>query len=275
MRKYLYAGAVAGGLLLMGAAPAYADVLPAPVNAQPDGGGLGGVLGSDGGLGLDNPLGGSRILNIDPGTNTPDLTGPAGSVLPDTGSLPAARTGLGKATGGKSAAKPAAGPVEDLPGVGGGGLPTGGLPTGGLGGGGLPTGALGGLPVANLLQGGLLGGLLPDGRMRTMPTRESGLLSDNLSVLGALDGVLPVPSARTLPALSGLPAGGTDVPAADQPDTRQPQPAAPTDPAPQQPADDPAIANDGRLHEEPTEPEADGRRFSDGRPVAGVDSDYK
>jgi hypothetical protein len=271
MRKYLYAGAMAGGLLLLGAAPAHADTIPAPINAQ-QGGGVGDLLGPDGGLGLDNPLGGAKVLNIDPGTNTPDLTGAAGGVLPDDNGLPAARTGLGQA-GARPAAKtarPAAGTVrEDLPGVGGGGL---------------PTGSLGQLPIGNLLGGGLLGNLLPGGVPSGLPGTprsaagpESRLLARDLPLLGGgLGGLLPA-SPRTLPAFSGWPAGGTPVAASDVPAT-DPQPA--TQPAARpaaEPAQDPATAGDARLHEEPIDPEgkAGTRTFSDGRPVAGVDSDYK
>jgi hypothetical protein len=41
-------------------------------------------------------------------------------------------------------------------------------------------------------------------------------------------------------------------------------------------AADPAIANDHRLHEEPTDPEdkSDTRPFSGGRPIAGLDPDF-
>ena len=57
MRKYRYAGAVAGALLLLSAAPAHADGQPAPSGA------LGGLLGSTGGpdpadgLRINDPLG--------------------------------------------------------------------------------------------------------------------------------------------------------------------------------------------------------------------------
>ena len=90
MRKYLYAGAMVGGLLLSGAAPAYADVVPVPIGAQQqDGGGLSGLLGPDGGLSIDRPFGDGKVLDLDPGTNTPDLTPLAGAVLPEQNAVPA------------------------------------------------------------------------------------------------------------------------------------------------------------------------------------------
>ena len=271
MRKYLYAGAVASGFLLLSASPAHADVLPGPASAQQrDDGGLGGLLGSAGGLdpagglNLNNPLGGSQLIDVRPGDNTPDVTGAAGNILPAEGNVPAARTGLGKPgdrsgrQNGNSAGRvrPAAGEALPVPG------------------GGLPTGVLGGLPVGNLLGGGLplIGGLLPDGRTPAISgmgaDQESGLLDGGLPLLGGLGGLLPTSSAmRMLPAFSGMPAGGTAVPAGDQPRTK---PAA-------RPAADPAVTNDARLHEEPTDPEgkAGRRTFSGGRPVAGADPDYK
>ena len=173
MRKYLYAGAVAGGFLLLGAAPAYADVVPAPQGAQqadvqqPDGGGLGGLLDPANGVGLDQPLGGSPLIDVNPGDNS--VLPQDGSALPAEDGVPAARTGFGT-PGDRPHGQhgnrplPAADVVgQTLPG----GLPLsgGGLPL--ANGGGLPSGALSQLPVGHLLGGGLPllgGGLLPDGR---------------------------------------------------------------------------------------------------------------
>jgi hypothetical protein len=273
MRKYLYAGAVAGGVLLLGAAPAYADVVvPPPVaGQQPDGGPTGGILGPDGGLNLGNPLGDAKVLDVSPGDNTPDLTGAAGNVLPARGDVPAARTGLGQAgrRGPAAAAQPGADPAGSaLSQAADGPLPTGGAPLSEL--------PIGNLPIGNLLGGGLLGGgggLLPAGRAAGSH-QESGLMPSDLPLLGGgLGGLLPFSTARTLPAYSGMPAGG--VPTTTQPakPVKKPRPAA-------APAQDPAVANDARLHEEPTDPEGRTgttsiRKFSDGRPVAGVDPDYK
>jgi hypothetical protein len=283
MRKYLYAGAVAGGFLLFGAAPAHADVPPAPA-ARQDGAALGGLLGATGGLDpagglrIDDPVGGSgRLLDVKPGTNSADVPGAAGNLLPAKGTVPAARAGLGRPGDrtGSSDARPAR--PERI-------APAGGLP--GVGGGGLPTGALGRLPVANLLTGGLplVGGLLPDGRSAGFAPaqQESGLIG-GVPLLGGLGGLVPVGPAA--PAASGLPAGGTAVPPQDEPVT-QDQSAATDQAAPRggpaqagspKPVADPATAKDARLHEEPTDPEGKGNRraFSDGRPVAGVDPDYK
>jgi hypothetical protein len=91
----------------------------------------------------------------------------------------------------------------------------------------------------------LVGGLLPDGRVSDVADpREEDLL-----LLGSLLGGEPV---RTLPAgaddpdAAGMPAGGSDVP--------------PATPAPAPATSAPATA---------------GRTFSDGRPVAGPDPDYR
>jgi hypothetical protein len=262
MRKYLYAGAVAGGFLLLSAAPAHADGQPAPAGAQQDAGALGGLLGSTGGLDpagglrISDPLGGSgSLLDVKPGDNSADVPDAAGNLLPAQDGVPAARTGLGRAGDGTAqhsalvAQRPA---TEDLPAVGG-GLPVSNLPISNL---------LGGLPM--------IGGLLPNGSAAGLSRadQESGLLGGDLPLLG---GVLPLfPNGPAAPAASGLPAGGTDVPVAQHP--------AQTKPAAVKPAEDPAIANDARLHEEPTDPEGKGgnrRAFSDGRPVAGLDPDYK
>jgi hypothetical protein len=262
MRRYLYAGAVAGGFLLLGAAPAHADGQPAPAGAQQDAGALGGVLGSTGGLDpagglrINDPLGGSGgLLDVKPGDNSADVPGATDNLLPAQDGVPAARTGLGRAAD-RNAERPARQPhrpaTEDLPAVGG-GLP------------------VSNLPVSNLLGGGLplIGGLLPNGPTAGLSRadQESGLLGGDLPLLGVL---LPdAPTASAAPAASGLPAGGTDIA-----DTRD----KPRKPAAVQPAEDPATANDARLHEEPTDPEGKGskrRAFSDGRPVAGVDPDYQ
>jgi hypothetical protein len=268
MRRYLYAGAVAGGFLLLGAAPAHADVPPAPAGAQQDAGALGGLLGSTGGLNpadglrVSDPLGGSgSLLDAQPGDNSADVPGATDNLLPAQDGVPAARTGLGQAAGrtGKRPARPAG--TEDLPSAGGG------LPTGALGD--LP---ISNLPISNLPVSNLLGGLLPNGQSAGLSRadQESGLLGNDLPLIG---GLLPGGgnvAAPAVPATSGLPAGGTDVPAQDQP--------AKTKPAAVKPGADPAIANDARLHEEPTDPEGKGgkqRAFSDGRPVAGVDPDYR
>jgi hypothetical protein len=267
-------------------------VVPAPAGQQQDGNGVSGLLD-----GINNSLSDSNVLDVTPGDNSADLLNPAGSVLPEEGATPSARTGLGRPTGRMPAG--AGLPATDragggLPGVGGGGL--GGLPLadllsgggmlGGLpaGGGGLPTG--GGLPLAGgglpLAGGGLPlagGGLpIPVGRSAVAGDQESGLLGQEMSLLGGLgglDGLLPYGSARTLPAVSGMPAGGTAVPADQAPVTDSPQ-----KPSAKPAGADPAIAGDKRLHEEPTDPEGTAgqtevRKFSEGRPVAGPDTEYR
>ncbi len=232
MRKYLFAAAAAGGLLLLGAAPAHADDRPAPGLL----GGLldpaGGILPADG-LNVDSPVGDAPLVDVDPGDNTPSVV----PTLPAHGTTPAARTGLGSVEPDRK--RPAAKTEDDDRPARPAARPR-------------PTDVL---PVANLL-----GGLLPDGRASaaTADARESGLLDGDLPLLGGLGGLLPEP-ARTLPAdaddpdVSGMPVGGSDVPAAS-PGT------APATSAP------PATGDDD---------EAGGRSFSEGRPVAGPDPDFR
>jgi hypothetical protein len=270
MRKYLFAGAVAGGLLLLGAAPAHADDLPVPGGTQS--GLLGGLLNPAGGvnpadgLNLEGPLGG-ELVDVRPGQNTPDLTGPTGLARPAPDGRPVARTGLGDPRADRTpedtrpGGRPAADPGGDALPQTGGGVP-----------------ALADLPVRDLLGGGLplIGGLMPDGRGDASVTgRESGLLEQGL--LGGLGGLLPV-----RPAINGMPLDGTPVPAGTVPVDTDPAPADPapatadptpvvSTPAPSGPGDDAQ-----RLQEEPLDEGAGGgRTFSDGRPVAGEDAEYR
>jgi hypothetical protein len=272
MRKYLYAGAIAGGLLLLGAAPAYADTsVPDPASDQSTSS-ADGLLGPSGAINLNGPLSHSQVLNVKPGSNSPDVTGAAGGLLPQSqGGLPAARTGLGQAKDATSSLPaadvvrgvlPGTADTEGLPGGLGGGLS--GLPiVGGLLGGGLPVVGGGGLPVGG---GGLPvgGGGLPIGGGGA---QESGLVPADLPLLGGgLGGLLPFAMPQTS-AFNGMPAGGTAVP--DQ------STAKPTKKPAVQKQQDQATASDARVHEEPVDTEGDGRKFSAGRPVSGVDPDFK
>jgi hypothetical protein len=313
MRKWFYAGAVVGGFLLLGAAPAQADVVPAPAGGLLGslGGGATQGLGLDpaGGLNLASPLDGSSLMNVKPGQNSADLTGPAtggpaqdeartreadepAGRRPGGGSAPADLPVIGGLTGGGSSGNGLGG--GSLAGgslAGGASRGTGGGLTGGAPGGGLPTGGLSNLVPANLLGGGLLGGgLTPDGRTASAGApRESALFDGGVPLLGGLGGLLPAnETPRTLPATgddtpTGMPAGGTDVdPALVDPPQGKPA-DGPTGagqdgddraagPAADQPVDDP------RLHEEPVDDEAGGKKrsFSDGgRPVAGEDEDFR
>lgn len=281
MRKLLFAGAVAGGFLLLGGAPAHADVLPAPGGAQgsslndllrPTGNGL----DPAGGLNLESPLGGN-LVDVQPGDNTPHVTPP--DLLPAAGAdspiKPTARTPqAGTVQRGLPAADTLSGALPHSVGN----RPTGGLPTGTLLSGGLLGGGLlGGLP---------LGGSTPNSRMPADQS-ESGPLGSGLPMLASVAGMLPDPAttAQMLPAsdpadVSGMPAGGTPVPPTEVP---------PTDPAPTDPAliDPPRAAgtstsagDDKRLHEEPIDGEAtrkkDTRAFTgDSRPVAGTDPGFR
>ncbi|MFI5493261.1 hypothetical protein [Actinoplanes sp. NPDC051859] len=204
MRKWIYAGAMASCLLL-GAAPAYADeTAPAPVGDLTGGllstaddakSGLG-LDPAGGGLGLANPLGGSDVLNVKPGTNSADLNGV--STLPRVPSTATSSAAVVPQT------------AEDSP--------IGGLPTGALGG--LLPQTGGGLPLLGSLP--LVGGL----RGRTAAT-ESEPFVGGIPLLGGLGGLLPVNDApiRTLPADTGLPPGGSDVTPSALDDTTSPDQA--------------------------------------------------
>ena len=82
------------------------------------------------------------------------------------------------------------------------------------------------------------------------------------------------------PDVSGMPPGGTSLPPTTSPGATAPGatsgpatsgPATFGRPSTSGPGDD-----DKRLHEEPIDNEAsNGRTFSDGRPVAGTDPDYR
>ncbi|MEV7622031.1 hypothetical protein [Actinoplanes sp. NPDC089786] len=267
MRKYLIAAAVTGGLVLFGAGPAQADERPLPVVDQvggmldPAAGGakpsVGGLNPLGDGMTLDNPLGEAPIVDFKPGTNS--VTPPK---LPG-GAAPATSTAKSTA---KATEDKADGPNNGIS------TGVGGLPVVGdlMNGGGLP-----------LLGGGGVGGGATGGE-RPVATQESRLLGSDLPLLG---GLLPEKPARTLPAavgddpadVSGLPQGGTDVPAATKPATK---PADDTPPATKPGSDTPAPAAQGpgddqqRLAEEPIDNESE-RPFSDGRPVTGEDPDFK
>ena len=308
MRKWFYAGAVASGFLLLGAAPAKADVIPAPA-----GGLLGSLSGGQGlddqGLGLDpagglnlaSPLGGSPLMDFKPGQNSADFTGPASGVL----SKDDARTREADESvrGSAPANLPRTGGLTGESAGGGGGLRGGGSSGGGSGRPAQRDGGLSDLIPANLLGGGLLGGgLTPDGRMASAEApRESALFDGGVPLLGGLGGLLPANEVpRTLPDTgddtpTGMPAGGTAVdPALVDPASGDP---ASGDPASGNPADaqtgggkhgkgkgkagDPAVGrpvDDPRLHEEPIDDEAGGKKRSfsaGGRPVAGEDQDFR
>ena len=307
MRKLWYAGAaVAGGILLFGAAPAQADLLPGTGTAEQQADErLTDLLGRTNGITVDplghsslnnTPAGQNPLLQYRSGRNTPELD----RVLPGEPrpSLPAADV-VGGALRRPSASRPHDHrPVHDLPIR---QFPIRSLPLFGIG----------GLP--------LLGGLLPDGGRgiaddRTT-MRQAEMFDGGMPLLGGLGGVLPVNEApRTLPAraepdTSGLPAGGTAVrpgggtkpgsgakrtrstrpattpsataatPAASEPPAGTGPAAAQDRPARPGPAPQPtATPDDPRLHEEPIDDETTEQRrpFSaDGRPIAGIDEEYR
>jgi hypothetical protein len=82
-------------------------------------------------------------------------------------------------------------------------------------------------------------------------------------------------TAAVPPAVGDQPKPAQPKPA--QPKPAQPKPAQPkpAQPGPAQPEPD-ATPDDPRLHEEPIDNEGASRPFSpDGRPIAGIDQDYK
>ncbi|GIE97972.1 hypothetical protein [Paractinoplanes rishiriensis] len=301
MRKLWYAGAVAAsGFVLFGATPAQADLLPGTGTAEQQADErLADLLGQSNGIDVQNPLrystmgqtplGNSPVMQFKSGQNSPDLNPllPGESANEPRPSLPAADVVGGALQRPGSALQRPAGNSS------------------------LDRLNLQQLPLRNLLGGLPLFGLAPDGRFsgaaiqQPATARQAEHFDGGLPLLGGLGGLMPVNELpRTAPAgdkpdTSGLPAGGMAVlPAATtppafgdtKPDTSQVDPAADKpkqdDPAPAKPAKPgkpagekprPAVEpEDPRLHEEPVEGEASQRPFSpDGRPIAGIDEEYK
>ena len=324
MRKLRYAGAaLAGGIILFGAAPAQADLLPGTGTAEQQADErLADLLGKTNGITVD-PLGHSTLnggmptqprTGLRTGQNQPSLD----PLLP-----------------GESATEPPHLPAADVVGSGlrrpparpagpGWSLPIDDLPMRRFPIHRLPVFDTGGLP--------LFAGLLPDGGPGVADDRatlrQAEMFDGGMPLLGGLGGLLPVNGApRTLPAAgaepdaSGMPAGGTAVrpdaqpaapvaaatdapagPATSAPGGASPAPVTATPPAAatatspattspatsapatQKPARHKAAKprpvatpDDPRLHEEPVDDEAEQRRpFSaDGRPVAGIDEQYR
>jgi len=265
-----YAGAVvAGGIFLFGAAvPAQADVLPGTGTAEQQADEqLTNLLGQSNGLKVENPLrfstigstplGSQPVMSLKSGQNTPDLN----PVLPgESGHLP--RPALGNT---ELPDADVIGTTQRL----GNALPTRNMSL-----------RQNNLPLQSLpVVGQLFGGLLPSGGtsgLLQQPTAgQAEAFEGGMPLLGGLGGLLPSnslpssPGETDTPDVSGLPAGGmTVMPAAPKPATQaKPKPAATPD--------------DPRLHEEPvdtdaTPPTEPRREFSpDGRPVAGIDEQYK
>jgi hypothetical protein len=146
----------------------------------------------------------------------------------------------------------------------------------------------------------VLGGLMPNGQQQQFdPTFDPSLdrptvgQTESLPLLG---GLLPGPGTPDVPSVSGLPGGGlavlapatgatpaedpTAAPTSSTPALSTPTPSAPTPSTTKSASKDKAKPGAGaapvdpRLHEEPIDPSE--RTFSpDGRPVAGVDQQYK
>jgi hypothetical protein len=298
VRKLWYAGAVvASGFVLFGATPAQADLLPGSGTAEQQADErLADLLGQSNGINLENPLrystlgqtpvGNQPVMQFRAGNNSPDLN----PLLPGESTTEEPRPGRAAADVVGHALRQPGTSVADQP-VG--------LQQNPL------SGVLGGLPIWGLLPNGGQ----PSGLSR--PTqRQTETFDGGMPLLGGLGGLLPVNDGpRTLPAdgkpdITGLPAGGLAIvpaqavpaagqtPAAQAPAAAQaptaaqaPVAQAPADPATQaKPAQDtkdqkpkPVVTpDDPRLHEEPVDGEASHRQFSaDGRPIAGVDQQYK
>ncbi|MEU8815929.1 hypothetical protein [Actinoplanes sp. NPDC048796] len=261
MRKTIVAGVVlAGGIFLFGATPAQADLIPGAgtdtAEQQLDQR-LADLLGQSNGVNVDNPLRYSSlndsplaqnpVVGFKAPTGTPDLNPllPGNAANEPKPQLPAADVvggTLQRTRSGQALDRPLRdvplqdNPLQDLPLR---QLPLQNLPllgnSGGLSGGGLP------------LVGGLL---MPDGRPSP-----------------GLNRPIARKAAGNTPDTSGLPAGGMAIiPAADAAPA-QPKPNKRPKPAPAATPDDP------RLHEEPID---EHRQFSpNGRPVAGIDQQYK
>ena len=273
MNKWLYRTmgtvGVAGGFLLLGGTAAQAEPAPQPLTGV-----LGDLLNPTNGQ--TGPLGGNPASGLMPGDDIvpgvidgPYLLPPpsmetSGNVAGDraAGRAPADDVAPGFAD--QLPVGPAASVISPLPPAGGGG----GLPMD-------PGGLTGLLSGGNLLPGGDLlsgSGLAPISQLRVAGVTPRGqvpavigdemtaarpeLFSPDLSLLG---GEAAVP-AHTLPATASMPAGGTAVPPRGQPVSR-PKPAA-KQPAAKQPAAKQPAAKPGRA-------------FSDGRPVAGEDAEYR
>jgi len=281
-----YAGAVvAGGFFLFAAAvPAQADVLPGTGTAEQQADEqLTDLLGQSNGINVENPLrystigstpvGSQPVLNFKSGQNTPDLN----PVLPgESGHLP--RPALGNTELPNADVIGAPQRLGDA-------LPTRNMT---LRQNNLP---LQGLPVLGQLFGGLLPSGGTSGLLQRPTPRQTETFDGGMPLLGGLGGMLPSnalprvdggPDVPGTPDVSGLPAGGmTVMPAFGKPAAQKPA-VAPTTQAKPKPAVTP---DDPRLHEEPVDVDATPsatasteprREFSpDGRPVAGVDEQYK
>jgi hypothetical protein len=311
VRKFWYAGAVvAGGIFLFGvAAPAQADLLPGTGTAdQQADEQLANLLGASNGATVENPLrystlgntplGAPPLVDFKSGNNSADTTNlnrilPGESAQEPRPDLPAADVVGGAVRRPSNALQ-----MNNIRGP---RLPFDSSPLSGL---------LGGLP----LFGGLLPDGGTPGMMRpTASANQAEAFNGGVPLLGGLGGVLPVnalPKSKKLtdvPDTSGLPAGGMAIiPAATAtastarpgvpqiPATGRPTPApssGATQPAPADDATDAgqpakneapkdqakpaATPDDPRLHEEPVDGEARRVFSSDGRPVAGVDQQYR
>ena len=236
---------VAGGFLLLSGAAAQADP-GAPAQPQPLTGVLGGLLGPTDGL--TGSLGSNPTSGLMPGDDVvPGVVDGPYVVPPPTmetrgnvaGDAPAGRAATDP-TGltGQLPTGPAASVVSPLAPATGGGAPLLGDLSGLLGGGLLPTGDL--LSGGGVAPGDQVPAVIGDAMTARQP-ELFGAAPDLLGSLPLLGGASPAAPATTLPATtlpadtSGMPSGG-----------RHAAPEAPS-----------------------------GRSFSDGRPVAGEDTEYR
>ncbi|GAA0482524.1 hypothetical protein Ade02nite_66480 [Paractinoplanes deccanensis] len=292
MRKSIVAGAVlAGGIFLFGAAPAQADLLPGAgtdtAEQQLDQR-LADLLGQSNGVNVDNPLRYSSLNDSPIAQNpvvqfkapqgTPDLNPmlPGNAVNEPKPKLPAADV-VGGTLQRTRDGRPLDRPLQDLPVQ---DLPLQNLPLQEL--------PLRQLPLRNLPLVGdsgnlpLIGGLLmPDGQQAAVPGQQLARPATRPVARQAVaGGLLPDGTGPDDADTSGLPAGGmaiipaaTAAPGFGATKSQTKNPAKSHTKAPAQQPQPMAAPEDPRLHEEPID---EHRPFSpNGRPVAGVDTQYK
>ncbi|GAA4932861.1 hypothetical protein [Actinoplanes utahensis] len=290
MRKLWCAGAIAGGVLLLTAAPAQADVEPAPGKAP---GALSTALGyafeptNDWRLGTPlasdplsgQPLGAGPVLQVEPGRDRALLQVGRRNDVVRNGTVVQEHTGTGKTKGGKATDRPLmpaadvirtvprsaqapAGPLGGVP-VHGVPMPLAGqdmrvvnVPVDGL------VGRLSGLTPSGSSTGGFVpvapagapGTRTPSPDERPIAPRLENRQSD-YPLLGGLAGALPViprQVADVQSEFSGMPMGGEPVWAARSAEPTPDDGAIPAASAPASPAPDaPAPATDAPMTGEP------------------------
>jgi hypothetical protein len=304
VRKMWWASAVvAGGIILFGTAPAQADpLLPGTADAQEQtNNALNYVLNKTNGMvvSTEDPMGPGSPVRLQAGDNQTGLPAAlprenAGAPGPDLPAADVVGGALARPAGGAGARPIGNLPIRRLP-IGtldliGGGLPLLGglLPDGG-------TPSLAARPTtwqAESFDGGLplLGGLGGVAPVNSLPRSLPG--TDVPDVAGLPGGGLLVvdpakapgrPAAPSAAPTAVAPAAAPGAPGSSASSTPTASSSAPTAASSASPPDSvarpvtSATPDDPRLHEEPVDGEASHRRAftADGRPVAGVDQQYR